>query len=237
MEIKKVLKYKHYWYYWKDGDIATHQGKVTEKNIQQATTEVTSESDKILRIAPASWNDQLKKIKRGPQIIMPKDIAYIMSAIAITKDSIVVEAGTGCGIAAIHMARLAKEVISYEINEEHIQIANKNIQKFETTNITIKHKDITQGIDENNVDAILLDIPEPEKVIEQTWNAIKQGGYLAIYLPTISQIQTFLKENNKFHIEEVTELIKRDWSIHPERLRPASEQVNHTAFIMIARKI
>jgi tRNA(1-methyladenosine) methyltransferase and related methyltransferases len=68
---------------------------------------------------------QYRKLKRGPQVILPKDIGIIIAYSGIGKESRCVDAGTGSGWLAVSLARLCKEVVSYELREDFIKIARK----------------------------------------------------------------------------------------------------------------
>ena len=236
--IKKVLFCKGIFYYWKEGDLHTDKGVIKEEALKKAKEEVTAVSGEIFRVFEPTFIDLLAKMKRGPQIMIPKDVGLIFSRTNIDKDSIVVEAGTGSGASAMHLARFVKKVISYERREEFHQVAKENVEFFEAKNVTLKLADIENGIEEKNVDLILLDLAEPWKVIEQSYNALKQGRYLAIYLPNITQMLHFVqKAQEKFYIEYVGEVLEREWHIEEKRVRPQSSMIAHTAFLCFARKL
>ncbi len=55
--------------------------------------------------------------------------------------------------------------------------------------MTLKCQDVVEGIDEENVDLVFLDLPKPWEVVEQARDALKSGGYLAAYTPYIDQVK------------------------------------------------
>ncbi|MBI5391544.1 methyltransferase domain-containing protein, partial [Candidatus Woesearchaeota archaeon] len=191
--IKKVLFSEGSFYYWKEGDLHTDKGIIKEEQIKKGK-EIISNTGKEFKIVDPSFVDLLAKMKRGPQIMIPKDVGLIFSRTNIDKDSIVVEAGTGSGASALHLARFVKKVISYERREEFHKIAKENVEFFQAKNVILKLADIELGIEEKNVDFILLDLAEPWKVIDITYNALKQGSYLAVYLPNITQMMHFVEK-------------------------------------------
>ena len=71
----------------------------------------------------------LKKCKRGPQVILPKDIGIILAYSGIGKNSVVVDAGAGSGWLAVSLANVAKKVTSYEWREEFAELAEKNAKR------------------------------------------------------------------------------------------------------------
>jgi len=188
----------------------------------------------------ADFIDEYKKIKRTSQIMMLKDIGYIISYTGINNKSIIVDAGTGCGANAIYLAHLCKEVISYEINKENIKAAKENIKKLNLKNIKVKEKSIFLGIDEENVDLIVLDLPTPWNAINNCEKALRIGGYLVCYNPQITQTLDFVNtimNNDKFLYEKTIELIEREWRIEGRIARPKSEGIGHTGFLTFCRRV
>ena len=84
---------------------------------------------------------------------------------AIEPGQRILEAGIGSGSLTIALASTVAPtgmVISYDIREEFISHAMKNLTQAKLAKyVTTKIKDVTIGIEETNLDAIILDIPEP----------------------------------------------------------------------------
>ncbi|MBT3985529.1 methyltransferase [archaeon] len=216
-------------FFWESGDLHTQFGIVKEEDLKKDTNKVKSHAGKEFIIYPANFSNQIKQIKRGPQTLLTKDLAYIQ--FYIEKDSIVAEAGSGTGLLAAIIAQKAKKVYSYDLNESHSRLAQKNIDYLNIKNIELINKDIYEGIDQE-VDTLILDLPEPWKV---PLDNIKNGATIIAYLPTITQVMEFHKCN--LHIEKTIELLEREWYVQGRRVRPKSQMEGHTAFLIIARKI
>jgi len=92
--------------------------------------------------------DKYKKIKRGAQILTPKDIGYIITTTGINKKSVVLDAGSGSGALACFLAAIAKKVITYEIREDFIKIVKENKKKLGLKNLKIKQGDVFKEITE-----------------------------------------------------------------------------------------
>ena len=54
--------------------------------------------------------------------------------------------------------------------------------------------DVTKDIKEKNVDSVIFDIPNPEDAIKCGYSALRLGGYLAVYIPTINQFERAVRE-------------------------------------------
>lgn len=196
----------------------------------------TNKGEELLLIDPF-FSDTYSKIKRGPQIIPLKDIGAIITLTGINKKSLVVESGTGSGATACLLASIAKKVVSYEIREDFSKVALHNKQLLSLSNLTLKNKDVTKGIAEKNVDVILFDLPAPWDAVDTAYKALKPGGYLVSYSPTIPQVSDFIsKAKQNFSIMKVCEILERDWEVDDRKVRPKSQAIGHSGFLVIARK-
>ena len=185
-------------------------------------------------------------MERGPTPIYPKDIGAILSYGDIYPGCKVVEAGTGSG--SLTMALLEAvggkgHVFSYEIRDDFLEIAQSNILRFarlESEQLTLENRDIYEGIDEQDVDRIVLDLAEPWKVIPHAEISLRPGGILIIYVPTTLQLHRVwenLAACAGFGLIEQIELIERPWDAAKNSLRPSHRMVGHTGFITTARRI
>lgn len=184
--------------------------------------------------------DILEKIERLPQIVMPKDVALILAHTGVKQGSLIVDAGTGSGLLAIFLANYINpgKVITYEKNKKFEKIAKKNIELSGLKNIKIKSKDITNGIDEKNVDLITLDMKDAEKVVKHAYKSLKPGGWLVVYSPYIEQVTTVVREMKKkgFCFIKTVENIVREWQIE-EHTRPKTVGLMHTGWLTFGRKV
>src|SRR3989344_2250287 len=178
-----------------------------------------------------------KKFKRGPAVIIPKDIAIIIANTNLDKSSIVLDAGSGSGFLTCFLARFVKKVYSYDNRKEFLEISKSNAASLGLKNITFKLGDVHESIKEKNLDLITLDLKEPEKSIEHCYQALKQNGYLTAYLPHISQVQNLVKNKRNFQLIKVLESIERPWIVDEVRLRPENMILGHTGFVVILKKI
>jgi len=231
--IRKILLRNEKKLYWEKGDLHTASGVIKEEDLDRATNTVKTHAGKDFIVYNANFLDQLKNCKRGPQSLTLKDLGQILIRSSVDKDSLVIDAGTGSGLLAAVMAKHAKKVISYDINPDHINLAKKNLEFLGIENIEVKEGDVYKNIDEKNADILILDLPEPWHV---DTSCIKNGGTIIIYLPTITQVMEFCRQA-KDHIEQVIELFEREWYVEGLRVRPKSEMLGHTAFLIILRKI
>lgn len=182
-----------------------------------------------------------KKVKRLPQIIMPKDIALILAYTGVEPGGLLVDAGTGSGFLSIFMANYIKpgKVVTYENNKRFVDTAKQNIKNSGLSKfIRLKQRDITKGIAEKKVDLITLDMKGAEKVVKHAYKALKPGGYLVVYSPYIGQAFAVSKEMKKkgFCYIKTVENIVREWQAE-KYIRPKTIGLMHTGFLTFARKV
>ncbi len=178
-----------------------------------------------------------KEMRRGPQVILPKDIGMIIEYCNISKESICVDAGTGSGWLACSLARICKKVTSYEIREDFAKIAKHNSELLNLDNLEIKNMDIKKA-KEKDVDVVTLDLPEAEKVVKKAYSMLKIGGRIAGYLPHMEQVKRFIAALEKAGFSDIStyEVIARDILVRKEGMRPSTNGVWHTAYLVFATK-
>ncbi|UCF12108.1 MAG: tRNA (adenine-N1)-methyltransferase [Thermoplasmatales archaeon] len=190
-----------------------------------------------------SVQDKLQNVHRRAQIILSRDAAHIIINCSIESGQYVLEAGIGSGSLTIALASAVApggKIISYDVRNDFIEYALKNIKKASLEQYVItKLKDITKEIEEKDLDAIILDIPNPWEAIENAWNALKIGGYLCSYSPLISQVEKTVKELRKHNFIEIKtfENIQRELVVSSHGTRPSFDMLGHTGYLTFARKI
>jgi tRNA (adenine57-N1/adenine58-N1)-methyltransferase len=89
------------------------------------------------------------------------------------------------------------------------------------------------------VDALFLDLPNPEDYIPVVRAALRPGGFFGSLLPTTNQVSRLLEalQAHNFAFIEVCEILLRYYKPVPARLRPDDRLVAHTGFLVFARPI
>lgn len=237
-QVKRVVIKDNKQFYWKSKDLHTQLGVIKENDLKTKNN-VESHSGNTFQVFDANFLDQLHKIKRGPAVIIPKDAALIVYFSGIDNKSKVLDAGAGCGVLSASLARVAKEVISYEKREDFFKIAEANFKFLDVKNVKLKLKDVYEGIDEKNLDAVTLDLPEPWRALVHVEKVLKNGGTLITYLPTTVQVQEVVEKalEHSFIYVMTFETLMREWHVEGKKVRPKSQMLGHTAFISVFRKI
>jgi tRNA (adenine57-N1/adenine58-N1)-methyltransferase len=222
----------------------THKGfvKLDELIGKDYGAQVTSSMGISFIALKPTLRDYIFKMLRKTQITYPKDIALIVMFSGIGPGSRVVEAGTGTGALTTALAfyvRPAGRIYSYEIREEFRETALKNLEKAEVSDyVDLKNKDITQGIEEKEVDAVILDMATPWLVIPNAYQALKGSGTLVSFSPTIDQVVKTVEalNENGFVDTGTIECLMRGMQIERGKTRPETLMTAHTGYVTYSRK-
>ncbi|MCX6023758.1 MAG: tRNA (adenine-N1)-methyltransferase [Chloroflexi bacterium] len=226
----------------------SHQGMLRHEAIigQPEGVVLATNTGYPLAVLRPSLSEFVMKLKRHTQIIYPKDLALILVMADLKPGLRVVESGIGSGALSVTVLRALAgqgELISYEIREEHATKALKNIAMLcpDAAHHTVKVQDIYQtGIEDRNVDRILLDLPEPWMVIPSAAEAMQPGGILFVYLPTVLQVHRvmeMLRADPQWAMLEVLESLVRPWHSQDMSIRPEHRMVAHSGFLIFARRL
>jgi tRNA (adenine57-N1/adenine58-N1)-methyltransferase len=186
--------------------------------------------------------DFIMKSVRKTQITYPKDIALIVMFSGIGPGSRVVEAGTGTGAlttALAHYVKPSGKVYSYEIREEFLKTAEKNLKRAGLIDfVELKTKDVTTGINESDIDSVILDLAIPWLVVPYAYNALKPCGTIVSFSPTIDQVVKTVEalNENGFVDMETVECLMRGMQVERGKTRPQTLMTGHTGYITVARK-
>jgi tRNA (adenine57-N1/adenine58-N1)-methyltransferase len=227
------------------GEFHSHRGIIKHDEIigKPWGVRVTSHMGESFLVLQPSLADLIRELPRTTQILYPKDIGLILVNMSIGEGQHIVEAGTGSGSLTCAFAFAVGSggrVTSYDVREDVQRLALKNLQRLGLENrVTLKLKDIAQGFDEHDVDALFLDVPNPQDYVEQARQALKPGGFFGSILPTTNQVSRLVSalRAQAFDLIEVCEVLLRHYKPEPERLRPVDRMVAHTGFLIFARAV
>jgi tRNA (adenine57-N1/adenine58-N1)-methyltransferase catalytic subunit len=190
-----------------------------------------------------SLQDKLQALKRKAQIILPRDISHILMNCSIQSGQTVFESGIGSGSLTIALATAVAptgRVISYDNRSDFIDHAFENLKQANLQQyVTAKDRDVTKGIDEKNLDAVILDIPNPWDAITYAYKSLKIGGYLCTFSPLSTQVEQTIKEIKNFSFIEIKtfENIQREIVVSEHGMRPSFHMLGHTGYLTFARKV
>lgn len=218
--------------------ISTHLGIIDTKKAKVGQKIKTHLGNEFFVVEP-NLRDMMEKLKRGAQVILPKDMATIIAYTGLRPNWKVLDAGSGSAFSSIFLANFLEKgkVITCENDERFYRIALENIKFVGMKNIVLKKCDV-KNIKEKNFNLILLDMENSDRVIEEMDKKLLIGGHIVVYSPTVDHMiknLKSLKKTEKYEVQ-ILENIIREWQ-YEKTLRPKTKGLMHTGFLIIARKV
>ncbi len=227
------------------GEFHTHAGPIRHDEIIGADEGVVVRSaggSRFLAVRP-TLSDFVLKMPRGAQVIYPKDLGPILMLADIFPGARVLEAGIGSGALSMTLLRAGATVMGHEIRPDFLARARRNVEAFLGSEAlerydTSEH-DVYEGIVHSDLDRVVLDLPEPWRVVSHAEATLRPGGILVAYLPTIVQVIQLREAlaHSGFALAETMEVLQRTWRVEGPSVRPDHRMVAHTGFLTHARLV
>jgi tRNA (adenine57-N1/adenine58-N1)-methyltransferase len=228
------------------GQFHTHAGIVEHDDVigrHDASIVRTTLGARLTALRP-TLAEYVLEMPRGAQVIYPKDIGPILMLADVFPGARVLESGIGSGALTTALLRAvgaAGSVTGYELRADFAERAVANVHGFlgEDVPLDVHVRDVYEGIDERDVDRVVLDLPEPWRVVKHAADALVPGGILVAYLPTILQVGRLREElaTAPFGMVETLEVLQRGWHVEGQSIRPDHRMVAHTGFLTVARHL
>lgn len=227
------------------GEFHTHAGIVRHEEIigAQEGVELRSTTGAWYQAVRPTLSDFILKMPRGAQVIYPKDLGPILLMADVFPGARMLEAGVGSGALSMTLLRAGADVVGYELREDFAERARANVVAFlgeeAAARFRIERRDVYEGIDETGLDRVVLDLPEPWRVVKHAETALHPGGILVAYVPSVMQVAQ-LREvlaESAFSMPETVEVLVRTWHVEGNAVRPDHRMVGHTGFLTSARLV
>ncbi|MGB9301417.1 MAG: tRNA (adenine-N1)-methyltransferase [Anaerolineae bacterium] len=223
----------------------THRGFIKHDEMlgQPFGAQLTSHLGYPFYLLRPSIHDLIMNVRRESQIIYPKESGYVLLKMNILPGSRVIEAGTGSGAMTIALARgvmPSGRVYSYDRRQDMIDLATRNLSRVGVLDLVdLKCQGIAEGFDEKEVDALFMDVREPQLYVGRVKEALAPGSFFGALVPTTNQVSALLEELELrgFVDLEVSEMLLRHYKTVAARLRPEDRMVAHTGYLVFARPL
>ena len=226
------------------GDFHTHAGVLPHDDIigqPDGATVRTTKNARLTAVRP-TLAEYVLEMPRGAQVIYPKDLGPILILADIFPGARILESGVGSGALTLALLRAVGStghVTGYEIRDDFARRARTNVEAYLGADVPldIEVRDIYEGIGLDGMDRLLLDLPEPWRVVKHAEAALHPGGIMLAYLPTIGQVARLHEElaGSAFGMIESLEVLQRTWHVDGQSVRPDHRMVAHTGLLTHAR--
>lgn len=224
----------------------THIGIIDFDSIlglEYGSSVITSKQKKVYLMLPTIF-DFVMKSDRKTQIVYPKDLGYIAIRTGLKSGCNVLEIGTGSASLTTFFASLvgpSGHVFTYDVNEEFMEIARKNLKKSGMENyVSMFKRDImTEGLERTDIDIAIIDLGDPWNVLQTVHKCLKNSGSVAVICPTMNQLEKTSKHMNEvgFMDIESTEIMIRNIEAREGKTRPSMRMIGHTTYLIFGRKM
>lgn len=196
----------------------------------------------VLVLTP-SVRDMVGSIQREAQIVGAKDSAAIVWNCDLKAGDRVVEGGAGSGALTVALARAVApngRVYSYDIREDFLQRSRANVSAAGLLDLTqFCLGDVRRGVDEREVDAFILDIPDPWAAVATAASSLRACGHFASYSPNTEQVSQTVAALRQAPFVEIrtVEIIEREVVSQKTGTHPSFAPLGHTGYLTFARKV
>ena len=227
-----------------DGEFHTHAGFFPHRELigQPEGSVVKANRGGTYTVLRPTLEDFVVEMPRGAQVIYPKDLGPMLVMGDIGPGVRVLESGVGSGALSMAMLRAGADIVGYELREDFANRARGNVRSFlgadALDRYRVELRDCYDGIDERALDRVLLDLPEPWRVVPHAREALRPGGILVAYTPSIlqaTQLRETLARADVWLAPRTLEVLHRTWHIEGQSVRPDHRMVAHTGFLTSAR--
>lgn len=227
------------------GEFHTHAGFLAHDDLigRPEGAELRSTGNAWYQAVRPTLSDFVLKMPRGAQVIYPKDLGPILILADVFPGARILEAGVGSGALSMTLLRAGADVVGYEQRADFGAGAIGNVRSFlgdeALSRYRVEERDVYAGIDETDLDRILLDLPEPWRVVKHAQGALHAGGILVSYVPSILQVAQLREalDEGGFAMAETIEVLVRSWHVEGQAVRPDHRMVAHTGFLTSARLV
>lgn len=220
----------------------THAGFIAHAVVIGAEPGVHVESSRGTRyqVMRPTLEETVVEMPRGAQVIYPKDLATMCMLADVGVGSRVLETGAGSGALSMAMLRMGATVTAVEIREDFMNRAVANVARHLGPESAARYRvvmgDAYEALPAGAFDSVMLDLPEPWRVVPHAEGVMRSGGVLVAYTPSITQaVQVREALGRGWMGARTLEVLHRTWHIEGQSVRPDHRMVAHTAFLTAAR--
>ena len=230
----------------------------THKGILEHDTLLGGPEGVVVRIGTTEYlalrpllPDYVLSMKRGAQVVYPKDAGQVVQMADVFPGAHVVEAGVGSGALSMSLLRAVGDtgrLSSYERRQDFADIARDNVERYFggphpawSITVGVPAGGAAQSATDRDVDRVVLDMLAPWERLDAVAGALRPGGLLCCYVATTTQLSTTveaLRAHGTLHRAAVVGVAgPRSWHVEGLAVRPDHRMVGHTGFLLTTRRL
>ncbi|MDA8195905.1 MAG: tRNA (adenine-N1)-methyltransferase, partial [Actinomycetota bacterium] len=206
----------------------THDGMIDHDQIigRNEGFLVETRKGKHFRVVRPSLSEVIELMPRGAQVIYPKDLGQILMMADIRPGLKVLESGVGSGALSMTLLNAGVDLVGYEIREDFRNRAINNVTKFlpptALERYRVELRDVYEEISEGPFDRVVLDLPEPWRVVDHLEGVLQSGGLVLSYQTSVGQLEQYRAALAKwrYFMPQTVEVAVRPWHYSENALRP-----------------
>jgi tRNA (adenine57-N1/adenine58-N1)-methyltransferase len=228
------------------GSFSTHRGQLPFDQIagREFGDAVRTHLGFLFYLLKPGLADLAMKVKRATTIVYPKDVGAMLLSAAVFPGARVIETGSGSGALTTILANFVRpdgRVYSYERRPEFSANARANVERYGLglfCEFFVRDPE-QEGFEQSDVDAVLLDVPEPWTLVAPAHKALTGGHTLVSIVPTVEQVRKTVStmEMQGFARIHVKETLEREMLVRATGIRPADRMVAHTVYLILGNKV
>jgi tRNA (adenine57-N1/adenine58-N1)-methyltransferase len=228
------------------GSFSTHRGQLPFDRIagREYGDAIRTHLGFLFYLLKPGLADLAMKVKRSTTIVYPKDVGTMLLSAAVFPGARVIETGSGSGALTTILASFVRpdgKVYSYERRPEFSANARANVERYGLASLCefFVRDPEHEGFEQADVDAVLLDVPEPWTLVSPAHKALKGGYTLVSIVPTVEQVRKTVSamEMQGFTRIHVKETLEREMLVRTTGIRPADRMVAHTVYTIMGNKV
>ncbi len=201
--------------------------------LAEGSTVETAAGEPLLVLRP-TYAQLIPSLPRRAQPIYPKDVGPILLWGDIWPGALT--------IALLRAVGPTGRLTSYEAREDFAALARDNVARYHgpAPNWTLRTADAFAGLEERQVDRLVVDLAEPWRLLDTAAAALRPGAVVTAFVPTALQVKQAVdgfRQHGTFGAVETLETLVRFWHVRDRSVRPEHRMVAHTGFLVFARRL
>lgn len=144
-----------------------------------------------------AYNDYPLPIGSGQTISQPYIVAYMMEKLKIEKNDIVLEVGAGSGYEAALISKIAKQVITLEVNFDLYLKSREKLNYLGYKNIEVLNKNGFEGYEEKAPYDVIIVSAAPSEIPQNLIKQLKIGGRMIVPIGRFTQQLFYIEKNGR----------------------------------------